>query len=69
MGQWWSGLGDEGRSWFIMFGILALFVGGILVGVVGCVNWPVLEPLVHIGFGTALASVIGGFVTAMVRFS
>lgn len=69
MREWWDGLDKEQRDWFIMFGILGLFVGGIALGTVGCVYIALLEPLVHVGFGTAFASLLTGFIVAMVRFA
>lgn len=58
MRQWWDGLSLGQMHWMILSGVLALMLGGLAAGIVGCMYWPVLEPLVHIGFGTMCACLI-----------
>lgn len=68
--KWWESLGSEGQSWFLISGFVALFVIGLVVGIVVVSNVALLtalEPLAHLGFSAALVGVLGAFVTTMVR--
>lgn len=68
MGEWWNGLSKEQRDWFIMFGILTLFMVAIAAGIVACTN-AALMPLMNVCFGIAVASLLALLITSMIRLT
>lgn len=65
--KWWWSLERDEQNWFIGTGFLMLVVAGFSVGIVGALNLAVLQPLMHLGFGTAVFGMLGGLVSSIVR--
>jgi hypothetical protein len=65
---WWNGLSETQQTIFTLAGLLCVFVVGMTVGIIGVRNLVALEPLVHIGFGSALAAFLSVLVYVSTRF-
>jgi hypothetical protein len=65
---WWDDLDDTGQNWVVISGFAMLAVVGITVGVVAATSGlAVMEPLIHLGLGFGVGSLMAGLFTTMAR--
>lgn len=68
MREWWGDLGDTGQNWVMISGFAMLAVVGITVGSVAAVSgMAVMEPLIHLGLGFGIGSLLSGLFVTMAR--
>ena len=62
---WWKNLSTDQQVWFVVAGLLGVFVIGMVVGTVGVCNLAVLEPLAHLGYGFGIGGLVLAFFMVM----